>query len=33
MPLYMDIHTIDPATPWEDVAKAHIADVGRSGQA
>lgn len=27
MPLYMDIHTIDPATPWEDIAKAHMADV------
>ena len=27
MPLYMDIHTIDPATPWEDVAKAHLGDV------
>ena len=27
MPLYMDIHTVDPATPWEDVAKAHMADV------
>lgn len=27
MPLYMDIHTIDPETPWEDVAKAHYADI------
>ena len=27
MPLYMDIHTVDPATPWEDIAKAHMADV------
>ena len=27
MPLYMDIHSIDPATSWEDIAKAHIADV------
>ncbi len=27
MPLYMDIHTIDPETPWEDVAKAHYADL------
>ena len=26
MPLYMDIHTIDPETTWEDVAKAHHAD-------
>lgn len=27
MPLYMDIHTVDPTTPWEDVAKAHSSDV------
>jgi class 3 adenylate cyclase len=27
MPLYMDIHTVDPATPWEDVAAAHSSDV------
>ena len=27
MPLYMDIHTVDPTTPWEDVAKAHVSDV------
>ena len=27
MPLYMDIHTVDPETTWEDVAKAHFADV------
>lgn len=26
MPLYMDIHSIDPETTWEDVAKAHYAD-------
>jgi class 3 adenylate cyclase len=26
MPLYMDIHKIDPETTWEDVAKAHYAD-------
>jgi class 3 adenylate cyclase len=26
MPLYMDIHTVDPETTWEDVAKAHLAD-------
>jgi class 3 adenylate cyclase len=26
MPLYMDIHTVDPETTWEDVAKAHYAD-------
>lgn len=27
MPLYMDIHTVDPTTPWEDVAAAHSSDV------
>ena len=27
MPLYMDIHTVDPQTTWEDIAKAHYADV------
>lgn len=27
MPLYMDIHSIDPATPWEDIAQAHLADL------
>jgi class 3 adenylate cyclase len=26
MPLYMDIHSINPETTWEDVAKAHYAD-------
>lgn len=26
MPLYLDIHRIDPKTTWEDVAKAHYAD-------
>lgn len=26
MPLYVDIHSIDPDTPWEDIAKAHYAD-------
>lgn len=26
MPLYMDIHTVDPATTWEDIAKAHFLD-------
>ncbi len=26
MPLYMDIHTIDPDTTWEDIARAHYAD-------
>lgn len=27
MPLYMDIHTVDPEATWEDVAKAHYADM------
>lgn len=27
MPLYMDIHSVDPDTTWEDIAKAHLADV------
>lgn len=27
MPLYMDIHTVDPATTWEDIAKAHYKDM------
>lgn len=31
MPLYMDIHSIDPETPWEDIAKAHYADVAIQG--
>ena len=31
MPLYMDIHTVDPATPWENIAKAHMADVAVQG--
>ena len=26
MPLFMDIHTVDPGTTWEDVAKAHLMD-------
>src|SRR5688572_27654690 len=26
MPLYVDIHSIDPDTPWEDIAKAHYED-------
>lgn len=32
MPLYMDIHSIDPATTWEDVAKAHFADLEIQGE-
>lgn len=31
MPLYMDIHTVDPATTWEDVAQAHLKDVEVQG--
>lgn len=27
MPLYMDIHTVDPKTTWEEVAKAHAMDL------
>jgi len=27
MPLYMDIHTVDPETTWEDIAQAHFKDV------
>lgn len=27
MPLYIDIHTVDPDTTWEDIARAHYADV------
>lgn len=32
MPLYMDIHSIDPETPWEDIARAHWADMEVQGQ-
>ena len=31
MPLYMDIHTVDPNTTWEDVAQAHIKDIEIQG--
>ena len=31
MPLYMDIHTVDPSTTWEDVADAHLKDVALQG--
>jgi class 3 adenylate cyclase len=27
MPLYMDIHTVDPSTTWEDIAQAHFKDM------
>lgn len=32
MPLYMDIHTVDAATTWEDVANAHLKDVEVQGE-
>lgn len=31
MPLYIDIHTVDPATTWEDIAQAHLADLAIQG--
>lgn len=31
MPLYVDIHSIDPDTPWEDIAKAHYEDTKIQG--
>ena len=31
MPLYMDIHTVDPKTTWEDVAQAHFKDIEIQG--
>jgi hypothetical protein len=27
MPLFMDVHTVDPGVPFGDVAKAHLADL------
>ena len=32
MPLYIDIHTVDPDTTWEDIARAHYADVAIQDQ-
>jgi class 3 adenylate cyclase len=32
MPLYIDIHSVDPETPWEDIAKAHYADTEIQGE-
>ena len=32
MPLFMDIHTVDPETPWEEIAGAHMKDVDAQGQ-
>lgn len=32
MPLYMDIHTVDPNTPWEEIAGAHLKDVQVQGE-
>lgn len=31
MPLYMDIHTVDPETTWEDIAHAHFKDIAVQG--
>ena len=31
MPLYMDIHTVSPETPWEELAKAHLKDMAIQG--
>ena len=31
MPLYVDIHSIEPDTPWEDIAKAHYEDTKIQG--
>lgn len=31
MPLYMDIHTVDPSTTWEDIAHAHFKDIAVQG--
>lgn len=31
MPLYVDIHSIDPETSWEDIAKAHYEDTKIQG--
>ena len=31
MALFMDIHTVDPDTPWEDIANAHYKDVEVQG--
>lgn len=32
MPLYMDIHTVDPETTWEDIAHAHFKDSEVQGE-
>lgn len=32
MPLYMDIHTVDPDTTWEDIAHAHFKDTQVQGE-
>ena len=31
MPLYMDIHTVNPETTWEDIAHAHFKDIAIQG--
>jgi len=32
MPLFMDVHTLDAGVPFEDVAKAHMADLQTQGK-
>lgn len=32
MPLFMDVHTVDAGVPFEDVAKAHMADLQTQGK-
>jgi len=33
MPLYLDVHTLDATVAFDDVAKAHPADLQAQGQA
>jgi Protein of unknown function (DUF4242) len=32
MPLFMDVHTIDGGVAFDDVAKAHVADLEKQGE-
>ena len=32
MPLFMDVHSVDSGVPFEDVAKAHMADLQTQGK-
>lgn len=32
MPLFMDVHHLDPGVPFEDVANAHMADLQTQGK-